>query len=179
MGILSTFKKKDRLKTPFEEAYQAFYKPIVQKLTYMIGDVHVAEELAQEVFLKLYQTPPSHNDIEPWLRVVAARRAYNYLRDLKTHMEKENALAQWNEKVDRSAEDVYLSQREQQLTAYALEQLHVRERTCLILKHSGYKYAEIAEIIEVDTQAVGVLISRAQAKFKKIYEQMEEGGGQP
>lgn len=178
MGILSFLDKKAAKENQFEASYQAYYKPIVHKLAYIVGDVHVAEELAQEAFIKLYESPPKHEQIEPWLRVVAARSAYNYLRDKKRHEAKELDLEQETQWTTESAEAIYLHQNELDLTKLALEALSTKDRTCLMLKHSGYKYAEIADSLEMDPQAVGVLISRAQQKFKLKYEQLEKGGGQ-
>ena len=44
-----------------------------------------------------------------------------------------------------------------------------RDRMCLLLKFSGYKYGEIADIIEVEKSSVGTILARAQAKFKERY----------
>lgn len=178
MGILSFLDRKSVRENQFEASYQTYYKPIVHKLAYIIGDVHVAEELAQEAFIKLYESPPKHEQIEPWLRVVAARSAYNYLRDKKRHEERELAMERETQWTTESAESIYLHQNEMDYTRQALDALSVKDRTCLMLKHSGYKYAEIADCLEIDVQAVGVLISRAQQKFKLKYEQLEKGGGQ-
>lgn len=178
MGILSLIAKKPALEKPFEASYQAYYKPIVHKLISIVGDVHVAEELAQEAFIKLYENPPNHDQVEAWLRVVAGRSAYNYLRDQKRHDARLEDYEAKAEKVAESAESLYLRKSEVLMTHRVLETLSLKDRTCLLLKHSGYKYSEIAECLEVDIQAVGVLISRAQKKFKLAYEKLE-GGEQP
>jgi DNA-directed RNA polymerase specialized sigma24 family protein len=41
---------------------------------------------------------------------------------------------------------------------------------CLLLKFSGYKYNEIAEVIGVESSSVGTILARAQAKFKEKYQ---------
>lgn len=178
MGILSFIVKKPTVEKPFEASYQAYYKPIVQKLISITGDVHVAEELAQEAFIKLYQNPPAHDQIEAWLKVVAGRSAYNYLRDQKRHDARLEAYETEVEQVAESAEGIYLRENQIRITRQALKTLSIKDRTCLLLKHSGYKYSEIADCLEMDVQAVGVLISRAQKKFKLAYEKLE-GGQQP
>lgn len=75
-----------------------------------------------------------------------------------------------------SIEEVAINNCEVNLTKKVLNALPSRDRMCLVLKFSGYKYSEIAEIIGVDKNSVGTLISRAQRKFKESYLSLEERG---
>jgi len=50
-----------------------------------------------------------------------------------------------------------------------LNSMEFRDRICLLLKFSGYKYSEIAEVLEVEISSVGTIIFRAQAKFKQKF----------
>ncbi len=178
MGILKFFEQKQKTKQhAFEGLYQSYYNPIVRRIAYLIGDVHVAEELTQEVFIKLYEQPPQHENVGAWLNTVAARTAYNYLRDDKAHRQKEMEHYQPVAWTDVSSEDAAIQNDEAKATREALAQLTVRDRTCLLMKHSGYKYAEIAECLELEVNAVGTIISRAQNKFKVHFEQHYEKGG--
>lgn len=178
MGIIKLFEQKQKAKKPlFEGQYEAHYSTIVRRIAFLTGDVHVAEELTQEVFIKLYQTPPQHENVIAWLNTVAARVAYNYIRDERSHRQKEMDNFQPEAWVLSSAEDEVLKKDEERATKEALNQLTARDRTCLLMKHSGYKYAEIAECLEIEVNAVGTIISRAQAKFKTHYEQQFEKGG--
>lgn len=51
-----------------------------------------------------------------------------------------------------------------------LNELNSKERLCLLLKFSGYKYNEISNIIGIEKNSVGKTIARAQQKFKEKYE---------
>lgn len=178
MGILKFFEPKQKTKQhAFEGLYQSYYHSIVRRIAYLISDVHVAEELTQDVFIKLYEQPPQHENIGAWLNTVAARTAYNYLRDDKSHRQKELEHYQPMSLLEISAEDAAIQNDEAKATHQALELLSVRDRTCLLMKHSGYKYAEIAECLELDILAVGTIISRAQSKFKAHFERQYEKGG--
>ena len=178
MGILKFFESKQTLKkSAFEGLYQSYYSTVSRRIAYLIGDVHVAEELTQEVFIKLYEQPPQHENVGAWLQTVAARTAYNYLRDDKAHRQKEMEHYQPMSWTDVSAEDQAIQNDEAKATQKALAMLSIRDRTCLLMKHSGYKYAEIAECLELDVNAVGTIISRAQSKFKTHFEQLHEKGG--
>lgn len=178
MGILKFFDQKQKTKqSNFEGLYQSYYNPVTRRIAYLIGDVHVAEELTQEVFIKLYEQPPQHENVGAWLNTVAARTAYNYLRDDKAHRQKEMDEFQPTAWTDISAEDAAIQNDETRATHEALSLLSVRDRTCLLMKHSGYKYSEIADCLELEVNAVGTVISRAQSKFKAHFEQQYEKGG--
>lgn len=178
MGLIDRIKSWNKPeRSDFERDYETYYSTIYRRIAYLTGDVHVAEELAQEVFIKLYQSPPKHENTIAWLNTVAARTAYNYLRDDQSHRKKETDefAGQW---VTLQTPETELMEAESlKLTHEALKELSPRDRTCLLMKHSGYKYAEIAECLNVDIGAVGTIISRASAKFKNYYEQRLEQGG--
>ena len=170
------FRRKTK-KIAFEEQYQEHYGTIFRRIAYLTGNAHIAEELAQEVFIKLLSTPPDHENVIAWLNTVATRTAYNYLRDDKAHREKEHEHIQPETVVLSSAEDCAIENEESRRTQAVLKQMIPRDRMCLLMKHSGYKYAEIAECLELDINAVGTVISRAQKKFKEEYEKQCKQGG--
>ncbi len=163
-------------KSPFEKIYQSHFAMVHRRITYLTGDVHVAEELAQEVFIKLYKEPPSHDNIEAWLNVVAARTAYNHLKREKIYEQKLEWEGKQRAQETQTPESVVLQKEDQAMVWQALGTLSLRDRTCLLMKHSGYKYAEIADCLELEVGAIGVILSRAQEKFKKKYEMMMGGG---
>ena len=52
----------------------------------------------------------------------------------------------------------------------ALAQLPERQRDCLVLRHSGYAYAEIAATLGIAVGSVSVLLARAERAFRAAYE---------
>jgi len=125
--------------------------------------------LAQETFLKLYNSPPSEfQNIGGWLSRVATNLAYNYLRSEKNRRrreEKNNLLVQ----TVHSSEETALRNEEVRSVQRALESLPKRDRLCLLMKHSGFSYEEIASSTGLKKSSVGTIIARAQARFKKVY----------
>lgn len=176
MRLLNFLDKKQKM-TTFEALYAAHYSFVVRRIAYLISDVHVAEELAQEVFMKLYNNPPTHDNVEAWLNTVSARTAYNHIRDDRAHREKEleHFSPTWEHLP--SAEEAAIVHESVLEVREVLSELSVRDRTCLLMKHSGYKYSEIAECLELDAAAVGTIIARAQKKFKVQMETRYEQGG--
>ena len=51
----------------------------------------------------------------------------------------------------------------------ALADLSERQRACLLLRHAGYSYAEIAATLGVAIGSVGVLLARAERAFRERY----------
>ena len=67
-----------------------------------------------------------------------------------------------------------LRQEEQAEVRRALAELPERQRTCLLLRHSGYSYAEIAATLGVATGSVGVLLARGEQAFRAIYRRQSQ-----
>ncbi|ADL50211.1 sigma-70 family RNA polymerase sigma factor [Clostridium cellulovorans] len=174
MGVISYFKKK-KDKQSLKNIYEEFYNPIYKKISYLTGDMHVAEDLTQEVFMKLYNSPPDHDNIAAWLNKVSTNISYNYIRDKKNHENKNEIIYEKEVSNIISIEEIAINNCEINLTRKVLNMLSPRDRMCLLLKFSGYKYSEIAETIKIDKNSVGTVISRAQAKFKENYLKAEEG----
>lgn len=104
---------------------------------------------------------------------MATNLAYNYIRDQKTRRSKEPVFDEHAESNVISIEDMVIKDSEVRLTRKILNNLNHRDRLCLLLKFSGYKYNEIAEIAGIEKASVGKILSRAQEKFKELY--LKEG----
>ncbi len=153
----------------YQETYNHYYPALCRQLTYMLGSRAVAEEITQEAFLKLYCTPPrQYQNIGGWLSRVAVNLAYNYLRSEKSRLRREEKTERQGVKAI-SSEDAALQNEETNLVRITLQTLPKRDRLCLLMKHSGFSYDEIAEAIGVKKTSVGTIIARAQAKFKRVY----------
>lgn len=153
----------------FDTSFEKYYTVILRHCAYLIGDLQAAEDIAQETFIKLYNNPPSHGNTGAWLSRVATNLAYNYLRDKKTRRSKEPVVVEHSEGNVISIEDIAIKNWEVRLTKKILNSLNHRERLCLLLKFSGYKYNEIAEIAGIEKASVGKILSRAQERFKELY----------
>ena len=78
------------------------------------------------------------------------------------------------ERVDEEAEaggpllDV-LRAEQQRAVRQALASLPQRQRACLLLRHAGYSYAEIAATLDLAVGSVGVLLARGERAFRDAY----------
>ena len=153
----------------FDTAYAKYYPVILKHAAYITGSIQAAEDIAQEAFAKLYKAPPEHSNTAAWLSRVTSNLAYNHIRDEKGRKSKEPELSEDEADKVISIEDRAIRNQEVRLIQKILGNLPSRDRMCLLLKFSGYKYDEIAEIIEVEKSSVGTILARAQAKFKERY----------
>lgn len=162
----------------FQAVFREHYPVVVRKLQQLVSDRNAAEDLAQEVFLKLYRQPPDDlNRIGAWLHRVLTTTAYDYLRQLGRSQAlrvKEEAQAAAESQAAPSNEQLLLEAWEKDLVKRALGRLSERDREALLLKQQGYSYHEIADRIGVRPAIVGSLLSRAEDRLRRHYFQ-EEG----
>ncbi|AJY76675.1 sigma-70 family RNA polymerase sigma factor [Paenibacillus beijingensis] len=163
----------------FQRLFREHYPEVARKLYALTGDYATAEDLAQEVFLRLYRSPPDQLEAaRAWLHRVLTRVGYDYLRQRssgKALLEKETArVAAWSEGTAPSGETEVIREWEIDVVRRVLQKLSDRDRTALLLREEGYSYEEIAFRLEVNPKIVGTLLARAEERLKKKYGQEEE-----
>ncbi|WP_034630628.1 RNA polymerase sigma factor SigX [Desulfotruncus alcoholivorax] len=158
--------------TVYQEVYNQYYPFVCRQLTYLLGNRAEAEDITQETFIKLYHSPPpDYQNIGGWLARVATNLAYNYMRSEKSRKRREDKI---NDKlITDTPEERAIKNEETDYIKRALDILDERSRLCLIMKHSGFSYEEIAAATGLKKSSVGTIIARSQSKFKEIYMQMK------
>lgn len=142
------------------------------------GHGQIAEEIAQETFVRLFASPPvTQDNLAAWLLKVSTNLVYNYLKSDKQRVVREDKAAYTGMGSGSPAlpEDACI--RNQQILAVrdVLELLPGKDRLCLLLKFSGFTYLEIAEMTGVRQSSVGTVLARAQEKFKKEFTRRHGG----
>ena len=150
----------------FERLYRSHATAVRRHLAYLTGDDTLAEDLAQETFGKLYQRLVIDDDAEllnalAWLRTVASNLAYNHFRAESRRTTREIVTADSPRAAD--IDDVLDVRR-------VLGVLSDRDRIVLLLRHSGFTYAEVAEAVDIAPSSVGTILARAQRRFREAYE---------
>jgi len=146
---------------------------VYRRLHYLVGERAAAEDLTQEVFLKLYRKPPRERDnLGGWLLRVAANLAYNRLRGEERSRRREEGQYRGEAGVIPLEEAVIRGQ-EARLVHQCLARLPPRGRICLLLRSAGHSYAEIAAVIQVDRSSVGTILARARRQFASLYSELE------
>lgn len=158
----------------FEALFQRYYQRIHAVLYRLVGDE--ADDLAQEVFLKLYYHPPyrAEREVGAWLYRVATNLGYNALRARKRWEGRRGALGAEAQGADWQAEapspEAWAERQEEQLLVHkALARLKKREALILILRYSDLSYRQIADVLGVAPGSVGTLLARAERAFERAY----------
>jgi RNA polymerase sigma-70 factor (ECF subfamily) len=145
----------------FTRLFEQHWDGVYRLLARLVGDGHLAGDLAQEVFVQLYRRPPDGDPdgdgapLRAWLFRVALNHGYNALRADRRRRRREDVAAR-----DPSAPDA---------VRRTLLRLPERQRDCLVLRSEGLSYAEIAAAVGVAPGSVGTLLARAERAFKAAY----------
>lgn len=162
----------------FEVLHQRYFDDLRQFILRRVRDERLAEDLAQEAFLRAYRARRSfdcHRPAWPWLAQIAHNLLINTLRD-----ERRRNAQEWTDEAalsefadDRTGGDPALSflnaQRGETIEA-CLSILTVRQRRILELRClHGQSYAEIEMAEGLSTDALKSLLKRARRAFRTAY----------
>jgi RNA polymerase sigma-70 factor (ECF subfamily) len=164
---------RERFAAVFRERYRELYG-----LGYrLLGDHGEAEDVVQETFLKLDGHPVLERpdpEVAAWLRRVCLNTAYNRLRGQRRASARLDRAARAERADDEAGAGPtplleVLRAEQQQAVRRALASLPERQRACLLLRHAGYSYAEIAATLDLAVGSVGVLLARGEQAFRDAY----------
>ncbi|WKA56499.1 RNA polymerase sigma factor SigX [Planococcus shixiaomingii] len=154
----------------FQEMFQQHYALVVRKVLVIVKEQSVAEDIAQEVFVKLYHTDRNAiNNIPGWLSKVAVNTAYNHIRTEKRHHARRDKQKIYETIDAGSIEEGYMKLEDINEVQKILMKLPQRDRDILIMKYSGFSYEEIAENKGIEKVSIGTLLARAKQRFKDSY----------
>jgi RNA polymerase sigma-70 factor (ECF subfamily) len=179
----------------FEELVLRYQNRLVTVLTHLVRDPDIAEDLAQEVFLRVYRARKSYvprAKFSTWLFTIANNVAYNVLntrtRRKEIHLTGRdsgpfgiNPLEQIIKEASAQMPTRQLDRAEiRDVVALALEALSERQRMAVLLnKFEGMSYADIAETMQLSPQAIKSLLSRARVNLREVLEPYLEHGERP
>lgn len=154
----------------FAALFDRFQTPIVNYLYRVVGDWEVANDLAQDTFLKAYQalarTEPDLQ-IAPWLYRIATNTALDTLR-----RRKRITWVPFLEEFEPPAPggDPGSTVPNQDAVHRALQQIPADQRVALVLHlHQGLSYKEIGSMLGVAPNLVAVRVFRGRERFIKAY----------
>jgi RNA polymerase sigma-70 factor, ECF subfamily len=165
----------------FNFLVEKYHRPMIHFLFRMVRNQAVAEELAQEVFLRVYRARDSYRAearFTTWLYRIATNLAVNYARDTRH---------------ERSAQTVYLDApdeetgttpdladdepsaeqrmlREERMAAIRSHVMTLPERqrmAVLMHKYQGMDYRQIGEVLKLSESATKSLLFRAYQTLRE------------
>ncbi len=162
--------------------------PLCHFLYRMVQDQAVCEELAQEVFLRIYKSRQSYEPtarFTTWMFRIATHLALNLLRDEKNERAQERldevrgGDLPAREVADRkpSVEQRMVYQARLQEVRDAIAKLPEKQRAAVLMhKYEEMEYAEIAGVLECSESAVKSLLFRAYETLRGKLAYMVTGG---
>src|SRR5205085_1288950 len=136
--------RADKGPPAFEEAFcnlfDQQFPSLFRYLHRLTGDADLAEDLAQEVFVRLYQRGSLPDDSRGWMGAVANNLLRDYRRTGKRRLRlletRRNAIDL--ERTSPAADEAVLRVESRTSVRRALEKLSERDRRMLLLRHEGY-----------------------------------------
>jgi RNA polymerase sigma-70 factor (ECF subfamily) len=172
-----------RFRSGDEEAFQSLFNcyapPVINFAYRFLHSQAEAEDLAQEVFLRVYKGRERYDDnrpFKPWLFAIASRLISNHLRNTKRHhqvsldytpAEDEAPLASIIPEKSLRPDQQIDQQEKVRAVQAALDGLPENQRTAVLLaRFEEMSYEDIAEVMGVSITAVKSLLFRAKQTLK-------------
>ena len=182
----------------FEELMLRYQNRLVTVLEHLTGQRDAAEDLAQEVFLRVYRSRKKYvpgSKFSTWLFTIANNIASNARRSRARRKERNLAPTEGDETGAWGAQPLeqmalaksalmptrQLDKAEmKEVVRLALETLNERQRMAVLLcKFENMSYVEISETMGMTPQAIKSLLSRARDNLRDILEAYLERGVLP
>jgi RNA polymerase sigma-70 factor (ECF subfamily) len=155
------------------ELFRRYSGPVFRYADRLLGSRPEAEEVAQEVFLKLIMRVDQYDGRAPvasWLFAIAANSCRDRLRRAgRSPSVPLDAVAE-AAAPDPPADRVLVESERRRLVRQALARLSDDQREALVLaRYHGLPYAEIARTLEISEGAVKTRIFRAMEKLRDVF----------
>ena len=167
----------------YRELLRRYERPVFSLIFRMVRDRSLAEDLAQETFVKVLNALASYRPeykFSSWIFKIANNAAIDQLRrreldtlsldgspDARTPDEVEATALQATDRAESPLEEL-----ESRETGAAIEQaigrLRPEYRTCILLRHvEGRSYEEIADVMDLPLGTVKTYIHRARLELRE------------
>jgi RNA polymerase sigma-70 factor, ECF subfamily len=167
--------------TGFTYLLEKYRKPIVNFMFRMVRNQAVAEELAQEVFLRVYRSRESYRaeaKFTTWLYRIATNLGVNYARDTRYERAAQNVYLDQPDIETGTTPDVADSrptieveivkdERMKAIRAHVLA-LPERQRAAVLMhKYQDMDYKQIGEVLKLSESATKSLLFRAYQTLRE------------
>lgn len=154
----------------FRQLVDAHAGPLLTYVTRIMGNQAEAEEVVQEVFLKVWQKADSYNGsarATTWLHRIAHNLAIDSVRTRKGVRELDPEF----DGAPGSERPAALLEQKQRVTslAEALDKLPERQKQALLLRYEqNLRDSEIGEVLGLSVDATESLLARARKNVQKL-----------
>ena len=163
--------------TAFTMLVKKYHKHVHALAWRKIGDFHIAEDITQETFLKVYKHLATLKDLDRfpgWLYVIATRRCIAWLRKKRLHTQLVEDIDMVGKGKETYSQYVATQQAKtsteakQEVVKQLLAKLQESERTVITLYYFGEMTCEeISKFLGVSANTIKSRLSRARQRLKK------------
>ncbi len=173
----------------YETLYQRYKSRILTFVMRYVGDREWAEDLCQEVFLRLYRNPRAfdpRNRFSTWLFTVARNLSIDFLRRKRPAVSLDSGADEDMPRVepsgpeaDRPLDRTLLRELEGNIQ-HTLNGLSDKLREVFILcALQGLSYEDVAQIVGCPAKTVSSRLARARERFAQSFDSYLAGKGRP
>ncbi|WP_226034650.1 RNA polymerase sigma factor SigX [Aquibacillus saliphilus] len=166
------------MRTAFEELYDNYHKDLFQFLIYMVKDKQQAEDLVQEVYIKVlhsYDTFKGESSPKTWLFSVARHVAIDFFR--KQKRKRVLDFFDWGEKGHLISDDNNLPEEiailndEMKLVYTCLDKCSIDQKSVIILRYiQSFTIQETADTLGFSVSKVKTTQHRGMKALKSLVE---------
>lgn len=160
---------------------EKYHRPMIHFLFRMVRNQAVAEELAQEVFLRVYRSRESYRaeaKFTTWLYRIATNLAVNYARDTRRERGAQTVYLDAPDEETGTTPDVADERpnveqrlmRNERMAAIRAQVMDLPERqraAVLMHKYQGMDYRQIGEVLKLSESATKSLLFRAYQTLRE------------
>ena len=163
--------------TAFRTIVELHHKPLISFIARFTGDRDSAEDIAQEVFLRVFKAAKDYKPqakFKTWLFTIATNLCLNEIRDNKNSPKIVELSGLYEQEYPNIDPDAFSPQKvaeNAELSAAvrkAISNLPENQRIAILLRqYNDFSYNEISKIMGISMSAVESLIQRARQSLKK------------
>jgi RNA polymerase sigma-70 factor (ECF subfamily) len=174
----------------FEELVGKYQQPIVNLMYRMVRDLDEAEDLAQNVFIRVFQSAHRYEvsaKFSTWIFTIARHLCLNEIRRRSRHQaesmeasqadNEEHGPRQFHDAAAISAPEAFLEGELEAKILEAVAELPGKQRLAIVLcREEELSYEEIARVLDCSLSATKSLIHRARETLKQKLKPYLESG---
>jgi len=174
-------KAKEGDEAAFEEIIKMYQQKVCNTIFFMIKNENIVEDIAQEVFIKVYRNLTKFNEessLYTWIYRITMNTCIDQIKKEKkityisTFVETEDGEVEVQlEDEKQRVDDILENKIRKETLLKAIKSLPAEQRALIVLRDiQEFKYMEIAEMLKLNLGTVKSKISRARQNLKELLE---------